>query len=227
MEKRFPFIFIFAAISFLLTMAALIGTFYITPLEVQQIGFTQKIFYFHVPMAITSATAFLLAVIASVMFLITREKKWDTWAYVSVQLGLLFGVMLFYMGDIWTRAAWGSWWTWDPRLTSFLVVLLLYSGYFVLRSSVEDESQRARYSAALAVVSYVAVIFTMISTRVVRSIHPVIFTLHSSGVESSMLVTFLLALHGMLFLMGAIYLAKVSLENLEERMEILKDKIGD
>lgn len=279
--------------AFLLTVAGLIGTFFLTPLEVKQIGFSQKIFYFHVPMAATSAVAFGVTLLGSIAYLmkdsknlyrkairltkataiatviafalritfnvmgievlggidvrlilliasislitlvpvfwffafLTRENM-DTWASVGAEIGLLFGSMLLVMGILWTRVTWTVWWTWDPRLTSYLLVMLLYSGYFVLRSSVDSAHQRARYSAALGIVSYIAVIFTMISTRVLRSAHPVIFTLSDPGVESSMLITFIVAMFAMIALFGAMIIVKVTINNLREQIEDMKDQLG-
>ncbi len=226
MKTRYKVFLALTIIAVPLFIAGLIGTFYFTPLEVKQIGFNQKIFYFHVPMAITSGVAFLVTLIGSLAYIVTRDEKYDKWAASAAEIGLVFSAMLLLMGILWGRAAWGVWWTWDPRLTSYLVVVLLYMGYFVLRSSVESTTQRARYSAALGTVSYMAVIFTMISTRILRSTHPVIFSLHNSGVEPEMLYTFLLALFGTFALFGAILVIRVSIENIREEIEDLKDMIG-
>jgi len=226
METRYKVFLALTLIAVPLFIAGLIGTFYLTPLEVKQIGFSQKIFYFHVPMAITSGVAFFVTLVASLAYIITKDEKYDTWAASATEIGLIFSAMLLTMGILWDRAAWGVYWTWDPRLTSYLVVVLLYTGYFVLRSSVESTTQRARYSAALGTVSYMAVIFTMISTRILRSNHPVIFSLHDPGVEPIMLYTFLLALFGTFALFGAILVLRVSIDNTKENIEELKDVIG-
>jgi heme exporter protein C len=227
MSLRIRIAYALAAVSVLLTVAGLYGTFYWTPLEVNEIGFTQKIFYFHVPMAIISGVAFGVTLVASILLLVTKNLKWDTWAAVGAELGLVFGAALLLMGVVWNRSTWGVWWSWDPRLTSFLVVMMLYGAYFVLRSSVELPMQRARYAASIGVLGYITVVFTMISTRVLRSAHPVLFSLHDSGLgKTSMLITFLLAMHGMLALMGAILIVKVSTDNLAEELEYLKTEIG-
>ncbi len=227
MTLRIRLIYALTALSALLTIAGLYGTFWSTPLEVNEIGFTQKIFYFHVPMAATSGIAFGVTLVGSILFLITKNLKWDAWAAVGAKLGLLFGGMLLIMGIIWQRSTWGVWWTWDPRLTSFLVVMLLYSAYFVLRSSVDTPMQQARYSAAIGVVAYLAVIFTMISTRILRSVHPKLFTLSGSGLgDSSMLFTFLIAMHAMFALLAAILILNVSIENTTEELDYLKTEIG-
>lgn len=230
MALRMRVFYVFAGLAAVLTLAGLYGTFYATPLEVTAIGFTQKIFYFHVPMAITSGVAFGITMIASIAYLVKKDLKWDVWAYVGAEIGLVFGAALLTMGILWTRSTWGEWWTWDPRLTSYLVVILLYGAYFVLRSSVEHSGERARYAASIGVLGYITVIFTMLSTRILRSIHPVLFKLGKSGFESGiehqMLITFLVAMFAMFTLCGALVIAKVTVENLTEEIENLKDEIG-
>lgn len=227
MSLRMRVMYGLAALAGVLTIFGLWGTFFWTPLEVNEIGFTQKIFYFHVPMAISSAIAFGVTLVGSILFVLTRNLKWDVWARVGAELGLLYGTMLLIMGIIWQRSTWGVWWTWDPRLTSYLVVMLLYGAYFVLRSSVDTPMQAARYAASIGIVGYVAVIFTMISTRVLRSVHPVLFRLSDSGLgDSSMLITFLVAMFAMFSLLGAVLILKVSLENLTEDLDYLKNEIG-
>ena len=226
MSLRIKLIYVFAGLAALLMMGGLIGTFFVTALEVKEIGFTQKIFYFHVPMAATSAVAFGVTLVASIAYLVTKNLKWDVWAYVGAELGLAFGFALMLMGIIWQRSTWGVWWTWDPRLTSYLVVVLLYGAYFVLRGSVETPTARARFSASIGILGYVTVIFTMLSTRILRSVHPVVFSLKDSGVEPNMLFTFLIAMFSTFALFGALLLIKVTIENLREEVENLKNEIG-
>jgi heme exporter protein C len=226
MTLRVRLVYLLAAVSTALTLAALVGTFYLTPLQVKEIGFTQKIFYFHVPLAMITGVAFGVTLVASIIFLITKNLKWDVWAYVGAELGMIAGAALMFTGIVWTRSTWGIWWTWDPRLTSFLVVLLLYGAYFMLRSSVDGRMEQARYSASIGILGYLTVMFTMMSTRILRSAHPVVFSLRDSGVTPDMLYTFLLALFGMLALLGAVLIIKVSLENLSEDLEYLKTEIG-
>lgn len=225
MALRVKIFYALTAIAFILYLAGLIGTFYITPLEVKQIGFTQKIFYFHVPMAITSGIAFAVTLVASIAYLLTKNLKWDSWAAAGAELGIIFGVSLLTMGILWTRSTWGVWWTWDPRLTSYLIVMLLYGAYFVLRSSVDNEAQRANYAATIGVLGYITVIFTMVSTRILRSAHPVVFSLKDPGVEPNMLYTFLIAMFGSFALFGAYLLVKVTTVNLQEEIEKLKERL--
>lgn len=236
MERRIQIFYGFAVASLVLVAAGLFGTFGPEgvlgsnwppiPMLERQLGFAYKIFFFHVPMAITSGIAFGVTLVCSVMFLWKKDKKWDTWAAAGAELGLVFGAMLLTMGIIWGRASWNVWWTWDPRLTSYLIVVLLYSGYFVLRSAVDDEAMRARLSAALGIPSFITVIFTMIAPRIVRSIHPAFSLSDMSGSPFAMKSTFIVALVSIFALFGAMLLARVSIANLSEEVEHLKNQVG-
>ena len=178
----------------------------------------------------SSGLAFGVTLIASIAYLITRNLKWDVWAYVSAELGLVFGSALMVMGIIWTRSTWGVWWTWDPRLTSYLVVILLYGAYFILRSSIEGMAERARYAASIGVLGYVAVIFTMLSTRILRTAHPVLFKWGESGfqwgIERQMRLVYFTAMFAAFTLFSVFLLLKVTVENLREEVENLKEEIG-
>lgn len=236
MERRIRLFYGFAVTALVLMAAGLFGTFgpegalgsNLPPIPMleKQLGFAYKIFFFHVPMAITSGIAFGTTLVCSVLFLWKKDKKWDTWAAAGAELGLVFGAMLLIMGILWGKASWNAWWTWDPRLTSYLIVVLLYSGYFVLRSAVDEDAQRARLSAALGIPSFITVIFTMIAPRIVRSIHPAFSLSDASGSPFAMRSTFIVALLSILALYGALLLARVSIENLSEEIEHLKNRVG-
>ena len=110
--------------------------------------FSQKIFYFHVPVAITSFVVFFFTAYYGVRFLMTRDRKYDTMARIATEVTLIFVTLTMLTGDLWTRVEWGVWWVWEPRLTTYLIMMLLVIGYFVLRASVEDEEKRAVYASA-------------------------------------------------------------------------------
>ena len=113
------------------------------PQEVNQ-GAIFKIIFFHVPMAITALTCALVAFLASVTFLITKNFKFDALAVAVTEVGLAFLAGNLITGSIWGRIIWGIWWTWDARLTSALICVLLYSGYLILRNAIADPTSRAR-----------------------------------------------------------------------------------
>jgi heme exporter protein C len=171
-----------------LTAVAVFGVFFVAPEDADQ-GIIQKIFYFHVSIAIASLVAFGVGCVAGIRYLRSREQRHDDVSVIAVGLGLLFSVLVLLTGSIWAKASWGTWWVWgDPRLVTFLIVILLYAAYFVLRSSVEGERQR-RYSAIFAIAAFASVPLSFYSVRVAQSfVHPVVFTQGGANMPSSMVV---------------------------------------
>src|SRR5260370_29269247 len=118
-------------------------------------GVIFKIIFFHVPMAITALTCAMVAFIASVLFLITKQFKYDALAVALTEVGLAFLAGNLITGSIWGRVAWGIWWTWDARLASALVCWLLYAGYLMLRNAIEEPTQRATFAAVFFLFSFI------------------------------------------------------------------------
>jgi heme exporter protein C len=150
------------------------GAFLYAPLARGFIGQSSRILFFHVPMAWVSFVAFIAAGIWSLRFLFFgRDPRHDRAAAVAVELGVVFGVLATITGALWARVMWGAYWNWDPRQTSIVVALLFYGAYLALRSSLEDADQRARLSAAYAVLGLVvAPFFFFIMPRIMFSLHP-------------------------------------------------------
>ena len=136
-------IFLFIAIYLVFSFAEI----EMTMLEVQ------KIFYFHISAAFTLFLAFGVTFISSILYLIKRRDKYDTIALVSTEIGIIFGVVVFTTGPIWARFAWNTWWNWEPRLTSALILWLTYIGYLILRSALAEEKKRV-YSAVLGTIGF-------------------------------------------------------------------------
>jgi heme exporter protein C len=153
--------------------AVIVGAFLYAPLAKGFIGQSSRILFFHVPMAWVSFVAFIAAGVWSLLFLWRRDPRHDRSAAVAVELGLLFGVLATVTGALWARVMWGAYWNWDPRQTSIVVALLFYGAYLALRSSLEDSDQRARLSAAYAVLGLVVAPFLFfIMPRIMFSLHP-------------------------------------------------------
>ena len=154
-------------------------------------GFSQKILYYHAPIAETALVAFGVAFVAAILYLRTQDLKWDRLGFVSVRLGLLFSVLVMATGMIWGKAAWGTWWAWEPRLTTFLLVCFLYAAYWVLRSVVDEEQRRATYAAVFAIIAFIDVPITFFATRFLpEGLHPVVIGPGGGGMEGSMVVSF-------------------------------------
>jgi heme exporter protein C len=153
--------------------AVIVGAFLYAPLAKGFIGQSSRILFFHVPMAWVSFVAFIAAGVWSLLFLWRRDPRHDRAAAVAVELGVLFGVLATVTGALWARVMWGAYWNWDPRQTSIVVALLFYGAYLALRSSLEDRDQRARLSAAYAVLGLVVAPFLFfIMPRIMFSLHP-------------------------------------------------------
>jgi heme exporter protein C len=152
----------------------IVGAFLYAPLAKGFIGQSSRILFFHVPMAWVSFVAFIAAGVWSLRFLFFgRDRRHDRAAAVAVELGVVFGVLATVTGSLWARVMWGAYWNWDPRQTSIVAALLFYGAYLALRSSLEDGDQRARLSAAYAVLGLVvAPFFFFIVPRIMFSLHP-------------------------------------------------------
>ena len=120
-------------------------------------GHVQRIMYIHVPMAWLAFLAFFIVFCGSIMYLWKREEKWDDLASSAAELGIIFTTLVLITGPIWAKPTWGVWWTWDPRLTSTLVLWLIYVGYLMLRAYSANRSQGMRFSAVLGIVGFIDV----------------------------------------------------------------------
>ncbi len=135
----------------------------------------QHIFYFHMGCNVAAAIGLFTSFIASILFLVTRRRIWDSIAVSAVEMGLAFGIGVLASGSIWARPTWNTWWTWDPRLTSAAVTVLVYIAYLMLRGAVEDPGRRARFAGVYGIFAFVSVPITFLSIRLWRTIHPVVF----------------------------------------------------
>ena len=164
---------IFNAVTAVLVAIAAALVFFYAPRE-RVMGDVQRIFYFHVPSAWVGFLAFFVTLCMSIAFLRTGDLKWDRVSAASVEVGLVFTVMAIISGSIWARPAWNTWWTWDPRLTTYTILALIYVAYLMLRQGVEDPGRRARFAAVYGIVGFISVPLTFFSIRWWRTIHPVI-----------------------------------------------------
>jgi heme exporter protein C len=159
----------------LLAMILVVRNLYVMfvdlPDEVQQ-GPIFRIIFFHVPVAWTALLCALLAAIASVMYLVSKNLRYDAFAVAVTEVGLAFGAANLVSGMIWGRVIWGIWWAWDPRLTSMLVCELLYAGYLMLRRAIDDPTQRARIAAVLSIFAFADVPIVVFSIKWWRTQHP-------------------------------------------------------
>jgi heme exporter protein C len=179
-----------------LALAGLVGVFIralvYTPIERTQ-GPAQKIFYVHAPSAWAALLAFAIAGIMSLGYLWLKDRKIDAIAAASAEVGLAFSIAMLTTGPIWGKTIWGTWWSWDARLTSTLFIFLLFIGYRVLRGAILDPETRARYSAVIGIMALVLVPFIHMTVYLFRTLHPdpVLLKASSPSLPGVMLVTLL------------------------------------
>lgn len=149
--------------------------------EEQTMGVVQKIVYVHVAVAWFGLLAFIATAVAGLGFLVRRDLGWDHWARAWAEVGWLCSTLTLITGSLWAHEAWNTWWTWDPRLTSSLILWTLYAGYFLIRGSLTDGIQQALVGAVLAIVGVADVPLVIMATRWFRGVHP-----ESPGMEPSM-----------------------------------------
>ncbi len=166
-----------------------------TPLERMQ-GSAQKIFYIHVPAAIWTEGAMILVGLAGILFLFLKDTRLDRFAEASAEVGTVFATIVLTTGPIWGKPIWGTWWTWDARLTSTLFLFFLYVGYLLMRGAVRDPGLRARYAAVLGVCGMFLVPFIHLSVFLFPTLHPqpIILKPSAPSLPGSMLETWLLSL---------------------------------
>ena len=170
-----------------LLTATLAAIFLIAPHE-QSMGDAQRIVYVHVAVAWFGLLGFVMATAAGITYLLRRDLRWDHWAQAAAEVGWLCTTMTLVTGSLWAHAAWNTWWTWDPRLTTSLILWVIYAGYFILRAGIADRGQRARSAAVLSIVGVLDVPLVSLATRWFRGMHPV-----SPEMEPGMHVVLLIA----------------------------------
>ncbi len=189
--------------------------------------FSQKIFYWHVPVAVSSFAAIGFAAYYSIRFLMTKRSCYDTRAKVSMEVGLVFVLCTMASGEMWERFEWGVWWTWEPRLTTYFVLMLLVIAYFILRNAISDPERRSVYSSVFGILIFIDVPICFMVTRLIpSSIHPVVFRT-DSGLSSDMLVPFLISLFGMMAVAFGLYRLALRTQVMQEKLARIQDALED
>jgi len=208
-------------LSLILVPLTVVLAFWWTGDDVDQ-GFSQKIFYLHVPVALTSYAAFGYGAFCAAMYLWRRDPEWDLRSYVGVHSGTIFGTLVLLTGPIWAKASWGVWWNWgDRQLNVFLILFLYYCAYFMLRFSLDEGERRRSASAVYALLGVGLIPLSFLAVRIAETlIHPTVFTSSGAAMPNTFLVTFLVGLAGMLSLMAL--LMAVELRGKRTAMRVLE-----
>ncbi|HTI04146.1 MAG TPA: cytochrome c biogenesis protein CcsA [Gemmatimonadales bacterium] len=212
------------AIGLLLLAGVYIRALVFTPVERLQ-GLAQKIFYVHVPAAIWAESAMIFVGLASVFYLFLKDPRLDRFAEASAEVGSVFAAIVLTTGPIWGKPIWGTWWTWDARLTLTLFLFLLYVGYQLLRGAIAEPGARARFAAVLGICGMVLVPFIHFSVYMFRTLHPMPIVLKPStpSLPGSMLVTWLLSVGVFTLLYVGFVTQRYALSYLREQVEVIGD----
>jgi heme exporter protein C len=204
-------------------LAALGMVFLYAPREVTM-GDVQRIFYFHVASAWVGFFAFFVTFLGGIGYLVRGERRWDVLALSSVEIGLTFITMTVVTGSLWARSVWGTYWTWEPRLTISAVQLLVYLAYSMLRAAIESPEHRARFAAVYGVVAFVTVPFSWFAIRWWRTIHPDIMTGGGGmAITPRMVHTLLVSLGAFTLLYATLLRQRVRLERAGDTLTYLRD----
>jgi heme exporter protein C len=202
------------------------GAFLYAPTE-RTMGDIQRIFYIHVPSAWTAFLAFFVVFIASIAYLITKNRKWDRIAVATAEIGIVFCTVILTTGPIWAKPVWGIWWTWDARLTSSLILWLLYLSYLLLRDFLDDPDRRATLSAVFGIFAFIDVPIVYFSIRLWRTQHPqpVLMGGDDSGLDPAMFQVLMfswLTLTVLFILLGVL---RVRLERYRDEVQMLHRRV--
>ena len=196
--------------------------------EELQMGQVQRVFYFHVATAWTALLGFVAAGVAGIIYLVTKDPKWDIVEVSAVEISLVFFFITIVLGSIWARPIWNTWWTWDPRLTTAAVTELIYIAYFMLREGIEDPDRRARFGAVYTIIGSFSAPITFFAIRLFRTIHPVVIgsgdpsALGTFDMTSKMLVAFMFALFTFSVIFIDLFWNRIRMGYLASKVEQLK-----
>jgi len=226
MSERFPSRLdaVLGALTALSMAAALYMALVAAPRE-RTMGDLQRIFYFHVSAAITGMTAFALNFAASLAYLVKKNRRWDNLALSAAEIGVMFLSMVLVTGPIWAKPVWMVWWTWSPRLTSSLVLCLLYAAYLLLRQYIEDPERRAAVSAAFGIVAFLDTPLVWFSIRWWRDLHPSPM-LETGGLAPSMRPALWISWAAFQFLLVYLLRRRFCLESMRDELERLQRLAG-
>lgn len=195
--------------------------------------YAQRIFYFHVSSAWLGFLAFIVAAVVSVLYLVTRQERWDMWALASIEIGLAFFTMVIISGSIWAKPTWNVWWTWDPRLTISTICWLLYIGYIMLRGAIDNPDRRARFGAVYALIAAFSVPLNWMAIRWWRTIHPAVIApgnnadeaMGSFGLSPNIQTTLLFCVAAFTIFYIMLMVHRIKLEQLQRRADSLKQRL--
>jgi heme exporter protein C len=200
---------------------ALALVFLLAPREVTM-GDVQRIVYIHVAMAWCGLLGIIAVGSCGACYLWRRDLAWDAWAQASAEVGWLCNLLTLVTGSLWAREAWNTWWTWDPRLTTTLVLWIIYGGYLLLRASIDEPQRRARLAAVVGLLGMADVPLIVMATRWFRGMHPV-----APQMDVTMRLTLLLTAVSLAFFCGLLVAWRRQQINMARRLDELENNLAD
>ena len=216
-----------AVLTAILIPTAIALIFFWVPTDADQ-GFSQRIFYIHVPVALTAYACFAWGAWKAFRHLTRRQPGADLESYVAIHQGVIFGSLTLLTGSLWAKISWGHWWLWsENQLVLFLVLFLFYAAYFMLRFSLEPGPARANMCAVYALFGVVLIPVSFLAIRLANQfIHPVVFTSRGPQMSASMFTTFCVSWAGLLALAGALYHLELTGKRLDIRLRELREALA-
>ena len=210
----------------LLSGVSMVGVLYLVFLYAptdRNLGLSQRIFYFHVSMAWVGFLAFFWVLVGSVGYLWKRSQKMDRLAYSSAEIGVVFTTLMLITGVLWAKPTWGVWWTWDPKLTTSLILWLIYVAYLMLRAYSPRGDQGARFAAILGIIGFIDVPIIYLSVVWWRTVHPnVVGTAATGSLEPSMRMVLMACTVAFTLLFAYLLMDRLSLRRSEEEFEAIR-----
>ncbi len=205
----------------------LYNIFIFVPTE-RSMGIVQRIFYFHMPSAIGAFVSLTVTFVYSILYLWKRNAWHDRVALCAAEVGVLFTTVVLLTGPIWARPVWNTWWSWDPRLTTTLILWFIFVAYMMLRNYTADEQRGARFAAVFAIVGYMDVPIVYFSIRWWRTIHPkpVVMGGEGSGLHPDMRYTLMISMVTFLLLAGFLLIQRLRLEKTRVELDNLKRELA-
>lgn len=209
-------------LAFISIIISLYTSFLYAPTEIIM-GEIQRIFYFHMGTVWVATIAFTIVFISSIMFLRTGKRKWDILSLSCAEIGVVFITLTIITGSIWAKPVWGTWWTWDPQLTTTFILWILYIVYLIIRSVASDNMKQARFAAVFSIIAYIDLPLVYISARIKRGISPVVFGPGGGGVEREMMITLLITMVACTLFFIILLRERIKLEQLRDNLMNFKN----
>jgi heme exporter protein C len=225
-EKKQSGFYIFSVFAFVMMCWALYMIFIYVPTE-KSMGIIQRIFYFHVSLGLNTLMAFTIVFIYSILYLVKKEDKYDIIAYAAAEVGVVFCTLVLITGPIWAKPIWGTWWTWDSRLTTTLILWFIFIAYLMLRATAPSRAQRARFAAVYGIVGFIDVPIVYLSVHWWRTIHPVVIKATGIALAPEMKNTLYVAMAAITCVFFILLRLRVRVGYLREEVDWAKHHLSD